>query len=110
MKIFELHQVCIYVKTKAQISFAVTVKLISVSVFATPNVQFLYFLNLKSNDMALMTSICRMLPPGLSKVVTKTCPHSTGLCKMLKTKLAHCLQMNSLSFNVYGNLFFLYTK
>ena len=63
-----------------------------------------------SNDMALMSSVCHMLPPGLSKVVTKTCPHSTGLCKMLKTKLAHCLQMNSLSFNVYGNLFFLYTK
>ena len=38
--------ICI-VKTKAQISFAVTAKLISTFVFATRIVQFLYFLNPK---------------------------------------------------------------
>ena len=36
-----------YAKTKTQISFAVTAKLISVFVFATWKVQYLYFLNLK---------------------------------------------------------------
>ena len=36
-----------YAKTKAQISFAVTAKLISAFVFATPILQFLYFLNPK---------------------------------------------------------------
>ena len=38
---------CIYAKTKAQISFAVTAKLISAFVFATQIVQFLFFLNPK---------------------------------------------------------------
>ena len=38
---------CIYAKTKTQISFAVTAKLISAFVFATRIVQFLYFLNPK---------------------------------------------------------------
>ena len=37
----------VYAKTKMQISFAVTVKLISAFVFATWLVQFLYFLNTK---------------------------------------------------------------
>ena len=36
-----------YVKTKTQISFAVTAKLISTFVFATQTVQSLYFLNPK---------------------------------------------------------------
>ena len=36
-----------YAKTKAQISFAVTAKLISAFVFATRIVQFLFFLNPK---------------------------------------------------------------
>ena len=38
---------CIYAKTKTQISFAVTAKLISAFVFATRIVQSLYFLNMK---------------------------------------------------------------
>ena len=38
---------CIYAKTKAQISCAVTAQLISAFIFATQTVQFLYFLNLK---------------------------------------------------------------
>ena len=36
-----------YAKTKTQISFAVTAKLISAFVFATCKVQFFYFLNAK---------------------------------------------------------------
>ena len=36
-----------YAKTKTQISFAVTEKLISAFVFATRIVQYLYFLNAK---------------------------------------------------------------
>ena len=36
-----------YAKTKTQISFAVTAKLISIFVFATQIMQSLYFLNLK---------------------------------------------------------------
>ena len=51
-----------YAKTKAQISFTVTAKLISVFVFATRIVQFLYFLNptfLASNlHVCLYSSIC----------------------------------------------------
>ena len=38
---------CIYAKTKTQISFAVTAKLISAFVFATGIEQSLYFLNTK---------------------------------------------------------------
>ena len=38
---------CIYAKTKKQISFAVTAKLISAFVFATQIVQSLYYLNPK---------------------------------------------------------------
>ena len=39
---------CLHIcETKTQISFAVTVKLISAYVFAIPRVQSLYFLNLK---------------------------------------------------------------
>ena len=39
------NQIFAYAKTKAQISFAVTAKLISAFVFATGIVQFLFFLN-----------------------------------------------------------------
>ena len=42
-----------YAKTKAQISFAVTVKLISAFVFATRIVLFLFFLNLKFQASSL---------------------------------------------------------
>ena len=51
INLFELpfleNQQSAYAKPKTQISFAVTAKLISVFVFATWIVQFLYFLNLK---------------------------------------------------------------
>ena len=40
-------RICAYAKTKAQISFAVTAKLISIFVFDTHIVQSLYFLNMK---------------------------------------------------------------
>ena len=53
---------CIYAKTKALISFAVTVKLISAFVFATQIVQFLCFLNPKfpasSHLLCLYSSVC----------------------------------------------------
>ena len=51
-----------YAKTKTQISFAVTAKLISVFVFATRIVQSLYYLNLKfqasSHLMWLYRPVC----------------------------------------------------
>ena len=51
-----------YVKTKVQISFAVTVKLISMFVFTTRIAQFLFFLNLKfpasSHLLCLYSSVC----------------------------------------------------
>ena len=51
-----------YAKTKTQISFAVTAKLISAFVFATRIVQFLYFLNpnfpVSSHLQCLYRSIC----------------------------------------------------
>ena len=55
-----------YAKTKTQISFAVTAKLISVFVFATRIVQSLYFLNPKfqasSHLLWLYSSVC--MGPG----------------------------------------------
>ena len=49
-------------KTKAQISFTVTAKLISAFVFATQIVQFLFFLNPKfhasSHLLCLNSSVC----------------------------------------------------
>ena len=52
----------VYAKTKTQISFAVTAKLISAFVFATWIVQFLYFLNPKfqssSRLMRLNSLVC----------------------------------------------------
>ena len=44
---------CIYAKTKAQISFAVTAKLIRAFVFATRIVQSLYFLNPNFKPLAI---------------------------------------------------------
>ena len=43
-----------YAKTKTQISFAVTAKLISAFVFATQTVQFLFFLNPKFQASSLL--------------------------------------------------------
>ena len=54
-----------YAKTKAQISFAVTVKLISAFVFATRLVQSLYFLNPKfqvSNHLLWLNSLVCVRP------------------------------------------------
>ena len=51
-----------YAKTKTQISFAVTAKLISAFVFATRRVQFLFYLNLKfqasSHLLWLYSPVC----------------------------------------------------
>ena len=51
-----------YAKTKAQISFTVTVKLISAFVFATRTVQFLFFLNPNFQASRLHRLIC--VAPG----------------------------------------------
>ena len=50
---------CIYARTKAQISWAVTAELISAFVFATQILQSLFFLNTKfqaSGDLRMMYS------------------------------------------------------
>ena len=65
-KPFELHQEKTNIlhmgKTKAQISFAVTAKLISIFVFTTRIIQFLYFLNPKfpvsSHLLCLYSLVC----------------------------------------------------
>ena len=48
-----------YAKTKAQISFADTAKLISAFVFATQIVQFLFFLNPKFQASSLLLTLYR---------------------------------------------------
>ena len=48
-----------YAKTKTQISFVVTAKLISAFVFATRIVQSLYFLYTKPSSVALQPGLCR---------------------------------------------------
>ena len=53
--LYEPHcEIFAYVKTKAQISFAVSAKLISAFVFATRIVQFLFFLNPKFQASSLL--------------------------------------------------------
>ena len=56
------NRIFVYAKTKAQISFAVTAKLISAFVFATRIVQFLFYLNPKlqasSSFLSLYRPIC----------------------------------------------------
>ena len=58
----EKNQQSAYAKTKTQISFAVTAKLISAFVFATQIVQFLYFLNpefpVSSHLLCLYSWVC----------------------------------------------------
>ena len=64
---FEVYTVCAaswenqqsaYAKTKAQIRFAVTAKLISAFVFATRIVQSLYFLNTKFHASSCLLLLC----------------------------------------------------
>ena len=50
-----------YAKTKAQISFAVTAKLISAFVFATWIVHFLFFLNPKFQASSLLLRLCSLI-------------------------------------------------
>ena len=54
-----------YAKTKTQISFAVTAKLISVFVFATRIVQFLYFLNPKFQASSHLVWLYSLVCVGL---------------------------------------------
>ena len=53
-----------YAKTKTQISFALTAKLISAFVFATKLVQFLYFLNPKFQASSYLLWLCRLVCVG----------------------------------------------
>ena len=53
-----------YAKTKAQISFAVTAKLISAFVFTTQIVQFLYFLNPEFPTSSNLLCFCRSVCDG----------------------------------------------
>ena len=53
-----------YAKTKAQISFAVTAKLISAFVFATRIVLFLFFLNPKFQASSLLLRLYRPVCVG----------------------------------------------
>ena len=53
-----------YAKTKTQISFAVTAKLISAFVFATRIVQSLYFLNTKFQDSSHLVWSCSLVCVG----------------------------------------------
>ena len=53
-----------YAKTKAQISFAVTAKLISAFVFATRVVQSLYFLNTKFHASSCLLLLCSSVCVG----------------------------------------------
>ena len=48
-----------YAKTKAQISFTVSVKLISAFVFTTRIVQSFYFLNTKFHAFTVQSGLCR---------------------------------------------------
>ena len=59
-----------YAKTKAQISFAVTAKLISAFVFATWIVRFLYFLNPKFPAFSYL--LCRLVQLGLCRTCSET--------------------------------------
>ena len=56
--VFEPHhdkkRIFAYAKTRAQISFTVTAKLVSAFVFATWIVQFLFFLNAKFQALSLL--------------------------------------------------------
>ena len=92
-------------KTKAQISFAVTAKLISAFVFATWIVQCLYFLNLKfpisSHLLCLYSSVC--VRPGQK-------PRSRGSI-IIRTDMAIRCEINiiichSVIYMYLGKLYF----
>ena len=57
-----------YAKTKTQISFAVTAKLISAFVFAIWIVQYLYFLNTKFQSLAFCSSCTAWFVSDLVKI------------------------------------------
>ena len=53
-----------YAKTKTQISFAVTAKLISAFVFAIRIVQFLFYINTKFQASSHLLSLCSLVCVG----------------------------------------------
>ena len=72
-----------YAKTKAQISFAVTAKLISAFVFATRIVQFLFYLNPKFQDSSSFLWLYRSICVG--PVRKPHCWFSHEVAHMVKT-------------------------
>ena len=82
-------------KTKAQISFAVTAKLISAFVFATWIVQFLYFLNPTSNHLLyLYSSVCVGPVPKLHCWFSHDVTHFIMICSTLMI-LRHVETLNN---------------
>ena len=96
-----------YAKTKTQISFAVTAKLISAFVFATRIVQFLFYLKLKfqvsSHLLWLYSPVC--VGPGRkpedrfshneAHMVSTLCCRSHIAAKMpMKNKSQNCKEQN----------------
>ena len=86
-----------YVKTKAQISFAVTAKLISAFVFATRIVQFFFYLNPKFQ--ASSSFLCLYRPVCVGPVRKPHCwfSHEAAHCSL------HGFQHIDGIMSVYGN-------
>ena len=74
-----------YAKTKAQISFAVTAKLISASVFTTRIVRFLFFLNPKFQASSLLLWLYRpvCVRPGRKPRRPVFLHHGSFICPYL---------------------------
>ena len=74
-----------YAKTKTQISFAVTAKLISVFVFATRIVQFLFFLNPKFQASSSFLCLYRLVCVGPVRKAHCWLSHETAQFVSLKS-------------------------
>ena len=69
-----------YAKTKTQISFAVTAKLISAFVFASRKIQFLYFLNLKFQPSGYLLWSYRLVCVGPGRKPRRPVFSQRGSC------------------------------
>ena len=88
---------CIYAKTRKQISFAVTAKLICVFVFATWIVQYLYFLNTKlqaSSHLQWLSSLFGRSRECHNKI-TKPIPSTKKKGKLSRTESTQVQVNNS---------------
>ena len=79
----EKNRVFAYAKTKAQISFAVTAKLISAFVFATRIQQFLFYLNLKFQASSSFLSLYRPVCVGPGRKPRRPVFSRRGSCNTL---------------------------